>query len=304
MVLRRIIQISATLLTNAYFLFPLAGAAMYTGRLKSICTPGLNCYSCPAAVAACPLGAIQNSMATIRINMEAGNKFFGLYVIGFLGMIGSLVGRMPCGWVCPFGFFQELVHKIPSRTFEVPRALTYVKYVLLAFFVFLLPLFVIDEFGFGQTWFCKYICPAGTLEAGLPMLGLKPGLRNLIGWLFYNKLIIMIVFLVLMVFVSRPFCRIACPLGAIYALFNKHSAFRMVWREENCTHCRACYRDCPMGVKFYKTANYHDCIRCLKCYRESCKFGAISYEISGLPKVETVKPLKTPKGQAPPRTRA
>jgi ferredoxin len=301
MVIRRVIQVLATLLTNAYWLFPFTGGAMYAGRLKSVCTPGLNCYSCPAAVAACPLGAIQNSMANLRINLDAGNAFFGLYVIGFLGMIGSLVGRMPCGWLCPFGFFQELVHKIPSPSFEIPRPLTYVKYVLLGLFVILLPLFAVDEFGFGQTWFCKFVCPAGTLEAGLPMLGLKPHLKGMIGWVFYNKLAILVVFLVLMVFVSRPFCRVACPLGAIYALFNKTSAFRMVWNEDNCTHCMACYRDCPMGVKFYENANYHDCIRCLKCYRESCKFGAISYELSGLPAVESVKPKKARKGGVPPR---
>jgi ferredoxin len=289
------IQVLATLLTNAYWMFPFGEAGLYTGRLKGVCSPGLNCWSCPAAAASCPLGAIQNALAGIRLNIEAGNKFFGLYAIGFLGMIGSLVGRMPCGWLCPFGFFQELMYKIPSPKFQIPRPLTYVKYALLALFVILLPLFAVDEFGFGQTWFCKYICPAGTLEAGIPQIMIKPQLRELIGLLFYNKLAILIVFLVLMVFSSRPFCRIACPLGAIYAMFNKTSAFRMVWHEENCTHCQACYNDCPMGVKFYESANDHDCIRCLKCYNQSCKFGAISYEINGMPKLT---PKKAKKAQA------
>jgi polyferredoxin len=269
---------------------------MYAGRLKSVCAPGLNCYSCPAATLACPLGALQNSFANLRVNLEAGNAFLGMYVIGFLGVIGSLVGRMPCGWLCPFGFLQELIHKIPSPRFQIPRPLTYLKYVFLALFVVLLPLFAVDQFGFGDTWFCKYVCPAGTSEAGLPMLILKPELRGLLGWIFYNKLAIMIVFFVLMVFTSRPFCRIACPLGAIYALFNKHSAFRMVWNEDKCTHCQACYKDCPMGVKFYKEANYHDCIRCLKCYQHSCKFGAISYEIAGVDRVGQISAKKVGSG--------
>lgn len=286
--LRRAIQTLATLLTNAYWLFPFGGPLLYAGRLKAVCAPGLNCWSCPAATAACPIGAIQNFMAGMRLNLEAGNRFFGLYVIGFLGMIGSLAGRMPCGWLCPFGFFQELVHKIPGPKFQIPRALTYLKFVLLILFVFLLPLFAVDEFGFGETWFCKYVCPAGTLEAGLPMLGLKPELSRLITWVFYNKLIILGVFLGLMVFVSRPFCRIACPLGAIYALFNRSSVFRMTWDENSCTHCQTCFHDCPMGVKFYENPNDLECIRCLKCVK-SCKFGAISYDMAGSPRARAAK---------------
>jgi polyferredoxin len=200
-----------------------------------------------------------------------------------LGLIGSLVGRMPCAWVCPFGLMQELIHKIPSRKYEIPKALIYVKYVVLALFVFLLPALVVDQFGYGMTWFCKYICPAGTLEAGVPMMFLQPSLRELIGILYYSKIIILVVFLISMVFIRRPFCRIACPLGAIYSLFNKVSIFRMVHDADACVLCKQCYRDCPMGVRFYEGANQLDCIRCLKCYQESCQYGAISVEVAGIP---------------------
>ena len=130
MSLRRWIQVLATFLSNGFWQFPVTGK-MYKGTLKSVCVPGLNCYSCPAATGACPLGAIQTFMATLRPNLEAARFQFGLYVIGFLGVIGSLVGRMPCGWVCPFGFFQELLHKIPSPKFEIPKFLNHFKYVFL-----------------------------------------------------------------------------------------------------------------------------------------------------------------------------
>lgn len=280
MPLRRLIQTVATLLSNSYLLFPFKGN-IYQGTLKSFCTPGLNCYSCPAATGACPLGALQNFMAGLRPALKAGHQYFGFYVIGTLGLIGSFSGRMPCGWLCPFGFLQELIHKIPSRKFEIPRALSYVKYALLVLFVFLLPFFIADESGYGMTWFCKFICPAGTLEAGIPMLFLKPELQALIGFLFYNKLFILGLFLLWMVFSRRPFCRVACPLGAIYSLFNKHSVFRMTHDPDKCTHCETCWQNCPMGVKFYERQNDIDCIRCLKCMNESCKFGAISYEFAG-----------------------
>jgi len=278
--IRRWIQVIATFLSNAYLIFPFTGN-IYRGTLKSVCTPGLNCYSCPAATGACPLGALQNMMATLRPGLQSGYHHFGLYVIGTLGLLGSLTGRMPCGWLCPFGFFQELIHKIPSRKFEIPKALSYLKYPVLILFIFLLPFFIVNDSGYGITWFCKFICPAGTIEAGIPMLFLKPELRSLIGFLFYNKLFILVLFLIWMVFSKRPFCRVACPLGAIYSLFNRHSVFKMTYDPEKCTHCKACYQNCPMGVKFYESQNDTDCIRCLKCMNESCRFGAISYQIAG-----------------------
>ncbi|MBN2514711.1 MAG: 4Fe-4S binding protein [Deltaproteobacteria bacterium] len=279
--LRRWVQGVATLVSNAYLLFPFT-RNIYQGRLKSMCVPGLNCYSCPAASGACPLGSIQSILATVRPSFSSGHYHISFYVLGMLGLIGSLVGRMPCAWVCPFGLIQELIHKIPSRKYEIPQALIYVKYVILVFFVFLLPVLVVDQFGYGMTWFCKYICPAGTLEAGIPMIFLQPSLQELIGILYYNKVIILLVFLILMVFIRRPFCRIACPLGAIYSLFNKVSIFRMVHDPDACVLCKQCYQDCPMGVRFYEGANQVDCIRCLKCYQESCQYGAISIEMAGI----------------------
>jgi polyferredoxin len=291
MAFRRWIQTTATLLSNGYWLFPWR-RSIYQGSLKSVCVPGLNCYSCPAATGACPIGSLQHFMAGLRPGWQAGEFKLGLYVVGWLGLIGSIVGRMPCAWLCPFGLFQELMHKIPSPKFAVPRALTYLKYVFLALFVIIFPLWLVDDYGYGLTWFCRYVCPAGTLEAGLPMLALKPELRGLVGWLFYNKLAILVLFLVWMVLSRRPFCRTTCPLGAIYALFNKYSLFRMVHHPDRCTHCQACYQGCPMGIKFYEGANQTDCIRCLKCMQQSCKFDAISYEIVGLstPPTTALKP--------------
>jgi polyferredoxin len=278
--IRRWIQVAATILSNAWLLFPFT-KTIYQGKLKSICVPGLNCYSCPAAVGSCPLGALQTLLANVRVSLSNGSFHLGLYVIGMLGLTGSIVGRMPCAWVCPFGLLQELIHKIPSPKVEIPGFLSWIKYVLLALFVVLLPLFVVDIFGYGENWFCKYICPAGTLEAGLPLSFLQPQLRELWGILFMSKLLILVLLLVAMVFIRRPFCRVLCPLGAIYSLFNRVSLFRMVHHPENCVRCGECYRNCPMGVKFYQGANQKDCIRCLQCLRTSCKYGAIDYELPG-----------------------
>ena len=280
-VVRKWIQTILTLLANGSWSFPFT-RTIYQGPLKVVCSPGLNCYSCPASTTYCPIGSLQQLMAGIRIALENGQNFFGLYVIGTMGVLGGIFGRLICGWACPFGLIQELLYKIPSKKFNIPRQLNYIKYFFLLFFVILLPLFVVDDFGYGEVWYCKYVCPAGTLEAGLPMLMLQPELRQTIGILFFNKLTIMIVFILWSVAASRPFCRTACPLGAFYSLFKNLKLIKLRHVEENCTQCKACHAVCPMGVKFNESPEDTECISCLKCMDKACKFDAISLEIAGL----------------------
>ena len=281
-IIRKWIQVITGLLVNGSWSFPYT-RTIYQGPLKVVCSPGLNCYSCPAATTYCPIGSLQQLMAGIRIALENGQNFFGFYVIGTMGVLGGAFGRLICGWVCPFGLIQELLHKIPSKKFDVPRKLRYLKYGFLLFFVILLPLAVVDDFGYGQLWFCKYICPAGTLEAGLPMLMLQPALSQTIGLVFYNKLTILIGFIIWSILASRPFCRTTCPLGAFYALFKKFKLVKLRFIEANCTRCEACHPVCPMGVKFNESPEDAECISCLKCMDQACKFGAISLEIAGIP---------------------
>jgi polyferredoxin len=222
-------------------------------------------------------------MAGIRVALENGQNFFGLYVIGTMGVLGGIFGRLICGWACPFGLIQELLHKIPSRKFNIPQKLNYIKYFFLVVFVILLPLTVVDAFGYGELWYCKYVCPAGTLEAGLPMLILQPSLGQTIGYLFYNKLMILVGFIIWSILASRPFCRTACPLGAFYALFKNLKLVKLRLVEENCTQCKECHSVCPMGVKFNESPENAECISCLKCMDKACKFDAITLEIAGLP---------------------
>jgi ferredoxin-type protein NapH len=262
-----------TLMSNSFWKF-LPGGKLYTGTLKSFCHPGLNCYSCPAAVFACPMGSLQFFMAALRSNWSLGIHQVGFYVLGFIGILGTLGGRFVCGWLCPFGFIQELLYKNPLPKVNLPKFLNYGKYLILAFMIFILPAFILDASGLGQVWFCKYLCPAGTLEAAVPLVILKPFLRSSIGSLFFLKLVILIFLLGLMLISRRPFCRTLCPLGGFYALFNKVSALRMQWDSKACTHCEKCFKICPMELKFYEGDNQANCIRCFKC-KESCAFGAI-----------------------------
>lgn len=107
---RGLIQAAATLVTNIH-LPNFAKGGIYQGAGKTVCVPGLNCYSCPAASGACPIGSFQSVVGSSKFN-------FSYYVTGTLILLGVLLGRFVCGFLCPFGWLQELLHKIPGKKFS------------------------------------------------------------------------------------------------------------------------------------------------------------------------------------------
>lgn len=267
------IQLGAALATNPFLLNFFQGK-IHRGKSKMLCVPGLNCYSCPAAAASCPIGSLQA--------VTGSSKFhFAYYVTGFLILIGVLLGRTVCGFLCPFGWFQELLHKIPTKKFSTRRfhALTYLKYVILALFVIVLPMTVVNEVGMGDPFFCKYICPAGILEGGIPLAIANPSIRASLGWLFTWKSCILLGVVVLSVLFYRPFCKWICPLGAFYALFNRVSLYRLNIDRDKCTACGACSKVCKMDVDVFRSPNHAECIRCGGCIA-ACPHQAISKTFS------------------------
>lgn len=263
------IQLGAALVSNPFFLNFFQGK-IYKGKLKGICVPGLNCYSCPAAAASCPIGSLQAVIGSSKFH-------FAYYVTGLLILFAVLLGRVVCGFLCPFGWFQELLHKIPTRKFSTKRLhfLTYLKYAILAVFVIILPMTVVNEVGLGDPFFCKYICPAGILEGGIPLSIANASIRASLGALFSWKSCILVGIILLSVFFYRPFCKWLCPLGAFYALFNKISVIRLQVDREKCTSCGLCSRVCKMDVDAAKTPNHPECIRCGDCIR-ACPHKAIT----------------------------
>ncbi|WP_283608266.1 4Fe-4S binding protein [Faecalispora anaeroviscerum] len=261
--------------TNSYVQGFLSGK-IYKGKLKNVCVPGLNCYSCPGALGACPIGAMQAVEGSTRYGVS-------MYVLGFLVFIGILLGRFVCGWLCPFGWLQELLHCIPSPKRKVPKrvndVLKWLKYGVLLVFVILLPIFTVSEFGLSTPYFCKYICPAGTLEGGIPLLLANESLRSAVGLLFTWKMVILIAVIVASVLIFRPFCRYLCPLGAFYSLFNPISFYRYSVDQTKCTRCGRCAKACKMDIPAFQTPNSLECIRCGACIKAcpeqaiSCGFG-------------------------------
>lgn len=153
------------------------------------------------------------------------------------------------------------------------------KYVILVLFVIVLPMTVVNEVGMGAPFFCKYLCPAGILEGGIPLSLADTGIRASLGWLFTWKSCILLGVVVLSVFFYRPFCKWLCPLGAFYGLCNKVSVYRLEVDQSKCTSCGACSRVCQMDVDVFRTPNHAECIRCGDCVA-ACPHQAITKTFS------------------------
>ncbi len=266
---RKLMQLYFALLFNANLKGFISGN-IYKGATKQVCVPGLNCYSCPGAVGACPLGSLQGSFSADKSTL--------FYVGGILLIYSIMFGRMICGWLCPFGFIQELLYKTKTpklKKSKATRLLSFFKYVVLVFFVFIVPIM----YAFRDTplpAFCKYICPAGTIEGGVSLLANKvnESYFSMLGPLFTWKFALMVSILVACVFIFRMFCRFICPLGALYGLFNKISFFGVKVEAPKCVDCNRCIAHCKMDIKQVGDA---ECISCGECI-DVCPTKAITWK--------------------------
>ena len=266
---RRIVQLYSALLYNANIKGFFNGR-IYKGPTKNLCVPGLNCYSCPGAVGACPLGSLQNALSASSVRTPT-------YILGILALFGLMLGRTICGFLCPIGLGQELLYKIKTpklKKSRVTRVLSYFKYVVLIALVVIVPL------AFTVPGFCEYICPAGTFEGGLGLLTNpnNEGLLANLGPLFSWKFTLLVLIIVASVFIFRVFCRFLCPLGAIYGFFSKIALLGVKLDKEKCTDCGLCVGVCKMDIK---KVGDHECIHCGACI-SVCPAKAISWKGSKL----------------------
>ena len=277
---RRSLQFSSLVLTNLYIQGWINGA-IFTGRSKIFCIPGLHCYSCPSSILACPVGSVQNILSSEDflggIATGRPDAIVLLGVIGFLLTCGFIAGRFACGWICPFGLLQELLHKIPSPKFTVPAQWRDAKYAVLLIFVVILPLVLRTVPGAGgDPWFCKTVCPSGTLTAGIPLVIHDSGTTLQTGFLFSWKIVVLVLILLWSITSKRPFCRVLCPLGAFWGLAGKVSVLRMSV-DSSCIKCDKCRSVCPVDISIYKEPNSAECIRCGKCI-DVCPVNAIHHD--------------------------
>lgn len=250
---------------------------IYTGAGKQICLPVLNCYSCPGALTSCPIGSLQ------AVANHPGFSF-SYYIMGLIALFGIVAGRFYCGWLCPFGFLQDLLAKINKDKLRVKakydRPLRYLKYIILVLLVLLLPAVLTNSYGVGSPLFCKYICPSGTLGAGLPLLLLTPALRTNAGVLLAGKVLLALAVIMVCLYITRAFCRYACPLGALLGLLQMASFYRFSYDKASCISCQQCVKVCPMGIDPMATPNSPECIRCRDCLHV-CPTAALTSSLAG-----------------------
>lgn len=250
---RRLVQILSVFALNPFFF-----------RYMGVCIPVMNCWSCPAAAFACPVGVVGNFLAL---------GIIPLAVIGITVFSAMVAGRILCGWVCPFGFLQDLLYMIPGRKISIPRKLRPFLFILpvifLAVTVVAVPILIgVDS----DLFFCR-ICPAATLEGALPLHFLNSQaafgeavMQAAVSW----RVWILLGFLVLFIFMKRPFCRLMCPIGIALGVFNRYSLFQINLEEvQSCPECNMCVNQCPTGLNAFYEVNKKDCIHCYVCTK-SC----------------------------------
>ena len=257
------VQVASLVLANSFFL----------RHFKGFCYPVLNCWSCPGANFACPIGALQNACSDAGYRIPGAPSLLQgilasipIYVLGTLFLFSSLFGRMMCGWLCPFGWLQEQVGRLRRKKLPIPNALSYLRYAVLVVLVLIIPYYT------HTPWFSK-LCPQGALQGGLLQPLVDPSVREMMQSWWWAKQAILIVVVVAMVLWRRPFCATVCPLGAIFSLFNRVSAWDIRFDQDKCVNCLWCVKHCPQGIDPRRDVNGHKCVGCLEC--QKCPYGAI-----------------------------
>ena len=279
---RRVVQILIAILLTCNITAYMAEWRFY----GNVCLPVLHCNACPLTWFNCPIYKISEWAQYREVPWGTLAPWM---LLGIFGSIGVLVGRFFCGWVCPMGLLQDLLHSIPSPKLKVPSVLRWMKYAFLFISVGAVAYWAGKDVLY---FFCKF-CPVATMEVGIPQM-IVDNDWALDPWRIV-RLSVLVFVLVLVVCNIRSFCRIMCPVGALVAVANKFSLFSIRLDPDKCIHCGKCDKSCPMGIpvenasRTRRAINRHsECIECLNC-EEACPVNAIDNNSRILRKKPAVK---------------
>ncbi len=243
------------------FFFVLIALIAVNHSLEEAGIGGLPIISSASLHALCPFGGVvsiyQYTTTGTFVKKTHESSFILMWIVFALTL---LVGPVFCGWVCPLGSVQEWLGKLGKKIFKrkynrfiayrYDRILRYLRYLMLGwvgymtvvtgklFFADIDPYFALFNFWTGEV-----------ATAGLVILGLV---------------------LAASLLVERPFCKYACPYGAVLGIFNLFRIFKIKRNIPTCTDCKACDRSCPMNIPVSEgtAVRSHQCITCMKCTSE------------------------------------
>jgi len=211
--------------------------------------------------AICPFGGV----VSIYQFIAAGTYVHKIHSAAFVLMwivfaLTVFLGPVFCSWICPLGSIQEWFGKLGKKIFKrrfnrmipykVDRILRYLRYVMLGWVVYMTAVTGTLVFSDIDPYFALFNFWRSEVAIG--------------------GVIILAVVLVLSLIVERPFCKYACPYGAVLGVFNLFRIFKIRRRRSTCIDCKACDRSCPMNIPVSTSGAVrdHQCISCLKCTSE------------------------------------
>jgi polyferredoxin len=233
----------------------------------------------------CPFGGLETMIAYFRSGTLVSHTHLSNLIILGAVLLTALVARNSfCGWLCPFGFMQDVTSSFSAF---VQKRVPGVRKAVRALKTKGAPLAVLDRY----LRFFKYVVLAWAVM-GAAYYGFMvfrevdpwAGLWGLLELSFGLGAVVLIVTLAASLFVERPWCRYACPLGAATGLVSKLSPFYLKRESEACKACAICTKACPMGLPVHTstTIKSADCIGCLECVDECPREGALELKL-GLP---------------------
>lgn len=222
---------------------------------------GIAFLSSASLHAVCPFGGVVSlyQFATVGTFVQKIHQSsFVLMVIAFLTAV--LFGPVFCGWVCPLGTFQEWIANIGRKIFKrkynhmlpyrLDSVLRYLRYGVLAWVIYMTAISGKLIFSDIDPYFALFNFWTSEVAIG--------------------GLIVLGVTIAASMFVERPWCKYACPYGALLGISNFFRVFTIRRNETECKICKICTRDCPMNIPVHalKVVRDHQCISCLECTSE------------------------------------
>jgi len=243
-----------------------------------------------------PFSTVHGAYESLEYTISRG--FLPVLVVGVILLTAITVGRLFCGWACPFGFFQDILSYLPFKKQRLTQnkvsQFKDLKWVVLTFSLF--SVFVVAWRRAGSTYTeepigafsdspFSVLSPSGSLFAYIPWMILwNPNVLANAGFFAWVKMAILVAVIVPSIYIPRFFCRYICPMGALLEPFSKYKALRLHWdatlpREDLNTVLDDV---CPMGVQVPKdySSDYIDnpaCINCGKCITTEPKYLSLRF---------------------------